>query len=521
MIDTALQKIGLTEGEIRVYEALLTLGSSTSGKITKHSRISGSKVYEVLDRLMTKGLATYVTKNGVKYFEAAHPRKLMDYLVEKQQEIEKEKSAIEKIMPQLIAKQESSPKSEAKIFTGWEGMKTANEDIIQTLKKGEEWLSMGLTSQPKLWEAYFTRRQEARAKKGIKQRHLVNEKYKTLYEQRKHLPHTEFRFLPESFEMPTSTEIYKNKVSFFIMLPENPMVIMVENQAVADSFRKYFEAMWEYAGRKTRVYYGKEGALRILDEILEAGRQGIENVGYGTDEDPYAIHFPDELNAFVKESRKYKFKTRLLFSQGYAPPNDTAMVRHLPKEFLFPVRTMIYGDKVAIVDFTDPITTIIIEKKEIAQGYKAHFDLLWEIAESKTRVYYGKEGAVKVLHELIEAGKRGLRNYGFGTHTNPYWIYLRKDLEEFFEAEKRYNIKTRVLFMEGGEHDQPNAEIRYLPKEFASPLRIMMTPEKVFLVDFTKPWTTIIIEKKEIAESFIKHFELLWRLGKPAKKKKE
>src|SRR3989344_4914626 len=160
MIDTALQKIGLTEGEIRVYEALLTLGSSTSGKITKHSRISGSKVYEVLDRLMTKGLATYVTKNGVKYFEAAHPRKLMDYLVEKQQEIEKEKSAIEKIMPQLIAKQESSPKSEAKIFTGWEGMKTANEDIIQTLKKGEEWLSMGLTEQPESLDTEISKKHQ-------------------------------------------------------------------------------------------------------------------------------------------------------------------------------------------------------------------------------------------------------------------------------------------------------------------------------------------------------------------------
>ena len=199
MIETALQKIGLTEGEIRVYEALLALGSSSSGKITKHSRISGSKVYEVLDRLMTKGLATYVIKNGVKHFEATHPRKLMDYLLEKEQEIEKEKKEIEKILPQLTAKQESSPKSEAKIFTGWEGMKAANEDIIQTLKKGEEWLSMGLTEQPKAWETHFNKRQVYRAKKGIKHRVLLNEKYQALYHARKKLAYTEFRFLPASF----------------------------------------------------------------------------------------------------------------------------------------------------------------------------------------------------------------------------------------------------------------------------------------------------------------------------------
>ena len=517
MIETALQKIGLTEGEIRVYEALLALGSSSSGKITKHSRISGSKVYEVLDRLMNKGLATYVIKNGVKHFEATNPRKLMDYLLEKEQELEKEKKEIEKIMPQLLARQESSPKSEAKIFTGWEGMKTANEDIIQTLKKGEEWLSMGLSGQPKAWETYFTKRQEVRAKKGIRIRQIVNEKYKELYEQRKHLHHTEFRFLPASFEMPTSIDIYANKIIIFIIAPEAPIAIMIENKAVADSFRKYFETMWEYAGRKTSVYYGKEGALRVLDEILEAGKQGIENVGYGTDKDPYAEKFPDALNNFIKESKKYKFKTRLLFSQGYIPPNGTAIIRHLPKEFLFPVRTMIYGDKVAIVDFTDPITTIIIEKKEIAQGYKSHFDLLWEIAGSKTSVYYGKEGALLVLKQIIEAGKKGLPNYGFGTHTNPYVKYLKKELYEFFEEEEKNNIDTRLLFAEGYKHKQPKAKIRFLPKEIASPVRIMIYDDKVAMVDFTNPITTIIIEKKQIADAYIKHFNFLWKIAKPLK----
>ena len=78
----------------------------------------------------------------------------------------------------MILKQQQTRKSIAKIFTGWEGLKTANEDIIQTLKKGEEWLSMGLTEQPESWEIYFTKRQEARSKKGIVHKHLLNEKYR-------------------------------------------------------------------------------------------------------------------------------------------------------------------------------------------------------------------------------------------------------------------------------------------------------------------------------------------------------
>lgn len=242
MINT-LKQIGLTEGEIKVYLALLELGSSSTGKITKKSGISGSKVYEVLDRLMNKGLANYVIKNNIKHFEATSPERLIDYLDEKGKEIEKEKVNIHKIIPELLLKQKHNVKSEVKVFTGFEGLKTANEDIIKTLKKGEEWLSMGLTEQPKSLEVYFTNKQKERAKKGIIHKHLLNEKYKSLYNKRRKLAHTHFRFLPKEFEMPTSIEIYKNKVIIFI-ITENPMAIMIESREVFESFKKYFEVVW-------------------------------------------------------------------------------------------------------------------------------------------------------------------------------------------------------------------------------------------------------------------------------------
>ena len=47
--------------------------------------------------------------------------------------------------------------------------------------------------------------------------------------------------------MPTSTEIYKNKTLIFILNSEDPMAILIESKAVADSFRKYFEMLWKQA----------------------------------------------------------------------------------------------------------------------------------------------------------------------------------------------------------------------------------------------------------------------------------
>lgn len=245
MIKSALRKIGLTDGEIRVYLSLLELGASSTGAIIKKSKVSGSKVYEVLERLAEKGLVNMTIKNNVKYFESASPERILEYLEEKKEHIDKEKEEIQQIIPQLILKQQNQPKSEVKVYVGWEGMKTANEDIINTLKKGEEWLEMGLSEQPKSWEIYFNKKQKVRAKKGIIHKSIINEQYRALYRARKNLPHTEFRFLPKNLKMPISTEIYANKVSIFILLQESPTTIIIESKAVADSFRKYFYLLWK------------------------------------------------------------------------------------------------------------------------------------------------------------------------------------------------------------------------------------------------------------------------------------
>jgi hypothetical protein len=247
MIEKSLKEIGLTGGEVKIYLSLLELGSSTTGALIKKSGVSGSKVYEVLDRLKAKGLASEVTKNNVRNFEAANPARIIDYLAEKEKNIAAEKQMASKIIPQLLLKWKTTTKGEVKIFTGFEGLKTANEDIIQTLKKGEEWLSMGLSNQPDSWERYFNKKQEERAKKGIIHKHLLNAKYGSLYEKRKKLPHTQFKFLPKELEMPTSTEIYKNKIIIMILTPENPFAIMIESKEVAESFRKYFYVLWNHS----------------------------------------------------------------------------------------------------------------------------------------------------------------------------------------------------------------------------------------------------------------------------------
>ena len=44
----------------------------------------------------------------------------------------------------------------------------------------------------------------------------------------------------------------------------------------------------------------------------------------------------------------------------------------------------IYGDKTAIILWAKVPVAIVIKHPEITQGYKNYFELLWEIAKSKS-----------------------------------------------------------------------------------------------------------------------------------------
>lgn len=57
-----LKKIGLTDGEIRLYDALLEIGETTRTKLAKKSGISPSKIYDIANRLIEKGIVSSVKK---------------------------------------------------------------------------------------------------------------------------------------------------------------------------------------------------------------------------------------------------------------------------------------------------------------------------------------------------------------------------------------------------------------------------------------------------------------------------
>lgn len=245
-----LKKIGLTDGEIKIYSALLDLGETTRTQLAKKSGISPSKIYDVANRLLEKGIISSVIKNGIIHFSAANPERIKDFLETKEQEIQKEKQLIDKMLPTLLAKYgKTEAETSIEVFYGWEGMRTVYWNIAKTLSKGDENYIFGASAgkNPKQADIFFSQYYQLVDKKKYKVKIIFNEnvrcnKKRTGYYES--TPPHEVRFLYQN----TFTEInfYKDTV-LFVMLLEKPIVIRVKNKEAAESFKKFFQTVWKMA----------------------------------------------------------------------------------------------------------------------------------------------------------------------------------------------------------------------------------------------------------------------------------
>ena len=245
-----LRKIGLTEGEVKVYGALLELGETTRARLVKRAGISASKIYEVMNRLSEKGLVSQVKKQGAMHFSAADPQRLQDFIGQKEMEIEKERLLISAMMPSLSARyKKTEEETDIEVFYGWEGMKTVFLSLENSMSKGDESLVFGanIGKKPEQSDVFFRQHQQRVEKRGYRVRIIFNddmrarkERYRYYVGHRRH----GIRFLHSH----TFTElyIYKKSVLFMIVL-DKPIAINVKNTEVVDSFRQFFETMWKEA----------------------------------------------------------------------------------------------------------------------------------------------------------------------------------------------------------------------------------------------------------------------------------
>jgi len=236
-----LLKIGFTEGEAKVYLALSELGSSTVGPIVKKSTVAYSNIYDILHRLIEKGIVSFILKNKTKYFQAASPSNLVNFLDKKEKEIIKQKESLKEILPSLEKLQEAKSSQEAEIFLGKKGLRTAYEKLSKNITKGDNISFFYIHDERYGEEQNLFYNSLTKLFQRTKSKGICNKNYKKSWFAKK-ASHLQMRFTETP--LPGNIDIIKDKI-LITTWKDTIFSILIHSQSLADSLREYFEHMWK------------------------------------------------------------------------------------------------------------------------------------------------------------------------------------------------------------------------------------------------------------------------------------
>jgi sugar-specific transcriptional regulator TrmB len=229
-----LEDIGLTKGEIKVYLSLLESGPSTAGMILERANIQNSVFHFNINRLIEKGLVSYVKMNKFRIYKAADPENFMIYLKDKEKQVKD-------LLPELKARQKQKKQGqEVELFEGIKGITTLLNALIEDAKRGDEFLFFApeLTKSEeiqKFYEMYDIKRHS----RGLIIKGIAPKKLKPLFQKRKYLK-MKYTDMP----VPANTGICDNKMAIMTW-GEKPTGVLITSEEIIQKQKDFFNALWK------------------------------------------------------------------------------------------------------------------------------------------------------------------------------------------------------------------------------------------------------------------------------------
>lgn len=240
----ALEKIGLTVHQEETYIELLKQGPSTVGSLVKRMTIGRVSCYDTLNRLINKGLVSFVKTRGQRFYQATDPELLVKIAEEKEAKATREKKEIQEIIPELekLKRAFKEITEEATTYKTKEGMKALFELM---LKEGKTIYVMSATGKAlEEMKYYFPEWQRQRVKKNIFVKVIFNKELKK--KEVTKMPLAEVRYLPKEQSNPATVFIF-GSYSATLHWQDVPFAFVIKSEAIAKSYLKYFKILWNIA----------------------------------------------------------------------------------------------------------------------------------------------------------------------------------------------------------------------------------------------------------------------------------
>lgn len=365
-----LKQLGLSDNESEVYLLLLQMREALASDIAKKSKISRPHIYDTIAKLIDKGLASYVLQNGRRVYRPADPEVLVDLLKAKAE-------TLGNAMPEL--RKLYAPAKEKPVVEVYEGKESLKALLNELLRDGKGFKAFGPTTRWK-YEVPIA------IKRYFKEREKIGFKGQLLYPEGTEVyrhPLNEFRPIPKEYSSPATTVMYGKKTAFILWL-DPILTITIDNKEFSDSFRNYFDMVWN---QHTRTYQGIEGLKTVMNQIIEDKPK--ELLAYGSSGASFSL-FPKFIDKWHKDRVKNKINLKIIFTDT---KQSRERIKHIEKNSFFhqkfmgsgyysPVGTIIYDNKVILIAITKDGFATVIENKEIAKAYKKQFDVFWKFAKS-------------------------------------------------------------------------------------------------------------------------------------------
>lgn len=240
-----LKKLDLSESEMAVYSALLSLGSSSVRKIAEKAELNRGIAYNSLKLLEQKGLVTYYHKEKNQHFVAENPEVLKKIIARKKSEIEETEKDLDAVITKLSSLSGvNRNRPVVKFYENYNGIRNILEDVLESvgkLSKKEYVAFSSSTIRPYLYhKKAFPEFSTDRIKKKIFVRTIATGSGGTTSGK------DERKWLSKEESAPTYKLIYAGKVAM-ISIGQNdvPHGVIIEDKNLFETELAIFNALWK------------------------------------------------------------------------------------------------------------------------------------------------------------------------------------------------------------------------------------------------------------------------------------
>ncbi len=230
-----LEELGIPKNEARTYTELLHTPRQTAYELSKRLGMDRTLVYQVLSRLIERGLVHYRTEEKKKIFSATNPQHLLEPIKTQELLAQTLIQEAKKIQPQ------EQHDHHITVYEGKQGLQT----IFTKSLMHKEFYSFGGTgkgAEVLLYETphYLKKAQE----QGVDVKIIFGTHVQEKIIQNKYTQYVQARFLDVHAE--ATTTIWGDNIAIHL-LTGKPLIIHIQNKEIARSYRNYFQYLWERA----------------------------------------------------------------------------------------------------------------------------------------------------------------------------------------------------------------------------------------------------------------------------------